>query len=137
MTPSEALEYLTTHIALNYKPRRMPWEHDQDTPAVRQATLRTWVDLLTEYPTATVHQAFDDLMRHQPTQPPTRAEAANQLRNTHQRTQPETRQIGSTRRTPPEQAYLIAHEAYEAECRRQGKQPNQTLFDRYMGKLVK
>ena len=79
MTPSEALEYLTTHIALNYKPRRMPWEHDQDTPAVRQATLRTWVDLLTEYPTTTVHQAFDDLMRHQPTQPPTRAEAANQL----------------------------------------------------------
>lgn len=137
MTPTEALEYLTTHIALNYKPRRMPWEHDQDTPAVRQATLRTWVNLLTEYPTTTVHQAFNDLMRHQPTQPPTRAEAANQLRTTHQRTQTQETQQLPGRRTPPNQAYLIAHEAYETECRRQGKQPNQQLFDRYMGRLVK
>lgn len=136
MTPQQALEYLTTHIALNYKPRRMAWEHDQDTPEIRKATLKQWVTLCTQYPISTVHEAFDALMRHQPTQPPTRAEAVNQLRNTHNRQQPAT-SIGPGQRCDPKHGYTLALEAFEQEQRRQGKEPNYELFNNTIGQLVK
>lgn len=137
MTPQEALEYLTTHVALNYKPRRMAWEHDQDTPAVRQATLKTWVQLCTGYPTNTVHEAFNQLSTHNPTQPPTRAELDNTLRNIHQRNQPATRQIGPAERCDPKLGYTLALEAFEQEQRRQGKEPNYDFFNHTMNGLVR
>lgn len=40
-----------------------------------------------------------------------------------------TREIGG-RRVPPEEGILIARTAYEDECRRLGKRPNDYLFDR-------
>lgn len=137
MTPQEALEYLTTHVALNYKPRRMAWEHDQDTPAVRQATLKTWVALCTNYPTNVVHEAFNQLSTHNPTQPPTRAELDNTLRTIHQRTQPARIAIGRGERCDPKLGYTLALEAFEQEQRRQGKEPNYDFFNRTMHALVK
>jgi hypothetical protein len=136
MTPQEALDYLTTTVAINYKPRRMAWEHDQDTPAVRQATLKTWVQLCTGYPTTTVHEAFNQLMAHNPTQPPTRAELANHLRTIQQRNQPTTRQIGPAQRCDPKLGYTLALEAFEQEQRRQGREPNYDFFNRTIGKLA-
>lgn len=137
MTPQEALDYLTTTVAINYKPRRMAWEHDQDTPQVRQATLKTWVQLCTGYPTHIVHEAFNQLMAHNPTQPPTRAELANHLRTIQQRNQPAKTAIGPTERCDPKLGYTLALEAFEQEQRRQGKEPNYQFFNRTMHALVR
>jgi hypothetical protein len=137
MTPQEALNYLTTTIAINYKPRRMAWEHDQDSPQVRQATLKTWVQLCTGYPTNIVHEAFNQLMAHNPTQPPTRAELANHLRTIHQRNQPARTAIGPAERCDPKLGYTLALEAFEQEQRRQGKEPNYDFFNRTMHGIVR
>ena len=137
MTPQEALDYLTTHVALNYKPRRMAWEHDQDTPAVRQATLKTWVNLCANYPTQTVYDAFNQLTSHNPTQPPTRAELENTLRSIQQRNQPTRIAISSGQACDPKLGYTLALEAFEQEQRRQGKEPNYQFFNRTMHALVK
>jgi hypothetical protein len=137
MTPSEALEYLTTNIALNYKPRRMPWEHDQDSPAVRQATLQSWVQLCAQHPTQTVYDAFTELMRHHPNQVPTRAELSNTLRNITHRQQPATRTLGTNEVCDPKRGYLLALEGYEQQCRLEGREPNWDRFNRIMAGLVK
>ena len=137
MTPSEALEYFTTHVALNYKPRRMAWEHDQDSPQVRQATLQTWVNLCATYPTQTVYDAFNQLTSHNPTQPPTRAELENTLRSIQQRNQPTRIAISGGQTCDPKLGYTLALEGYEQQCRIDGREPNYDRFNKIMNGLVK
>lgn len=46
------------------------------------------------------------------------------------RRQPPPERTISGRRVPPSEGIEIARRAYEAECRREGREPNHRLFDR-------
>lgn len=127
MKARSAFEFLTNDVAVSYRPRRMPWEHDQDSNDVRQQVLRSWVALLERYEDQTVKEAFAALMRHQPTVVPTLNEARAQLQRVDGE-HPPARPAGRDRTVGPETGWCIAYEAYCEYVTSQGRTPDETLF---------
>ena len=126
MNRSEAFGYLTSEIAVAYRPRRMPWEHDQDSPDVQRQVLVRWVDTISQYSRRQVEDAFSALMRHQPTSVPTLNETTAQLRRVAEADRPH--RMMSSEVLPPQTGFCIAYEAYCAELARQGRSADETVF---------
>lgn len=126
MNRSEAFDYLTSEIAVAYRPRRMPWEHDQDSAEVQRQVLVRWVNTIAQYSRRQVDEAFSALMRHQPNSVPTLNEATSQLRRVAEADRPH--RMMSSEVLPPQTGFCIAYEAYCAELARQGRSPDETRF---------
>lgn len=127
MNRQEAFRFLTETVAISYRPRRMPWEHDQDSIETQKQVLAQWVDLLAGYPTEVVTDAFDTLTRHQTAIVPTLNEARAQLRRLADLRQEPLRRA-ATRTVPPQTGFIIAYEAYCEEVTRLGRTPDETAF---------
>lgn len=126
MNRKEAFNYLTDTVAVSYRPRRMPWEHDQDSPDVQRSVLIRWVDEIARHPQHVVEQAFSALMRHAPNQVPTLNEAAGQLRRLAESQRSQDRFAGDV--LPPETGLCVAYEAYCLEVARLGRVPDESRF---------
>lgn len=127
MNRTEAFRYLTETVAISYRPRRMPWEHDQDSVDIQKQVLNQWVGLLTGHDDSIVNQAFDAMMRHQPTIVPTLNEARAQLRRIADAHEQPASSRGE-RVVPPQTGIIIAYEAYCEEVARQGRSPDESVF---------
>jgi hypothetical protein len=122
----EAFDYLISEVAVDYRPRRMPWEHDQDSPEVQRQVLVRWVDTIAQYSRRQVEEAFSALMRHQPNAVPTLNEASGQLRRVAEADRPF--RVSSSEVLPPQTGFCVAYEAYCKELARQGRSPDETKF---------
>lgn len=129
MIRKDAFEYLTGEIAVSYRPRRMPWEHDQDSPEIQKQVLSQWVQLLAGYKDSVVREAFGALIRHSPTVVPTLNECRAQLKRLEEQDRPGAR-FAQFEVMAPETGFCVAYEAYCAELARQGRSPDETVFTR-------
>lgn len=126
MNRKEVFDFLTGDVAVTYRPRRMPWEHDQDTPETQRSVLIRWVDEISAYPKPVVEQAFSALVRHAPNQVPTLNETVAQLRRIGDAGKQSKVSFGAV--VPPVTGIIIAYEAYCEELARQGRSPDETRF---------
>jgi len=124
----DAFEYLTGEIAVSYRPRRMPWEHDQDSAEIQKQVLTQWVQLLVGYPDRVVREAFGALIRHSPTSVPTLNECRAQLKRLSDQEQASEPVWARGKVMAPETGFCVAYEAYCDELARQGRSPDETLF---------
>jgi hypothetical protein len=86
MNKATAIKYLTGPVAFAYKPRRMPWDHDQDRDSTAAKTMLTmWAELLARYNDDTIYMAFDRMMASKPDSVPSFNQVAKELRHEHNR----------------------------------------------------
>ena len=133
MNKATAIKYLTGPIAFAYKPRRMPWDHDQDKDNAAAKTMLTmWADLLARYNDDTVYMAFDRMMMAKPDQVPTFNSVARELRH-------EQNRLNMSRTAIPEatgpvltltEGQAVAWQAYSEHCAKAGRTPDPKRFGR-------
>lgn len=127
MNRKEAFEYLTGDIAISYRPKRMPWEHDQDSADTQKQVLNQWVTVATSSPTQIIQEAFGMLIRHNPSGVPTLNEFKAHVRRLEDQHDVVPRRGGASVMAP-ETGLCVAYEAYCDELARQGRSPDETRF---------
>lgn len=133
MNKATAIKYLTGPVAFAYKPRRMPWDHDQDKDSAAAKTMLTmWADLLARYTDDEVYMAFDRMMASKPDSVPSFNLVAKELRHEHNR-------VAMSRTAIPEatgptlgitEGQAIAWAAYVQVCETRGRTPDPARFGR-------
>lgn len=133
MNKSTAIKYLTGPVAFAYKPRRMPWDHDQDKDSAAAKTMLTmWADLLAKYHEDVVFMAFDRMMSSRPDSVPSFNTVAKELRHEHNRVN--MSRTGLPESTGPvlsiEEGQAVAWAAYCEVIEARGRTPNPQRFGR-------
>jgi hypothetical protein len=133
MNKATAIKYLTGPVAFAYKPRRMPWDHDQDKDSTAAKTMLTmWAELLARYHDDIVYAAFDRMMSSKPDSVPSFNSVAKELRHEHNR-------VNMARTAIPEatgptlgiaEGQAVAWAAYVEVCEARGRTPNPARFGR-------